>query len=186
MIGNDIVDLQAAGEESCWQRSGWLNKVLAPSEQVMIENGPEAGTMVWLLWSMKEAAYKLYYRNGGPALLAPARWQCTIWNLSGGAAEGIVREGHICYYTRSLITPAFIHTTATLHSGRDKPSIYINNAEISRPYLRDSFFFKDSRGVPYLACKASGNVKPVSYSHHGRYEALAFFGNLHAAGLQGQ
>lgn len=58
MIGNDIVDLGLARQESNWRRPRYLAKIFTPEEQQLIADAHRPTTMVWLLWSCKEAAYK--------------------------------------------------------------------------------------------------------------------------------
>lgn len=58
MIGNDIVDLKQARQESNWRRPRYLEKIFTREEQQLITAAEDADTMVWLLWSCKEAAYK--------------------------------------------------------------------------------------------------------------------------------
>ncbi|MFT4791790.1 MAG: phosphopantetheinyl transferase (holo-ACP synthase), partial [Arcticibacterium sp.] len=58
MIGNDVVDLKVAALESNWMRLGFLDKVFSEEEQEVILNSENKSQMVWLFWSMKEAAYK--------------------------------------------------------------------------------------------------------------------------------
>ena len=63
MIGNDIVDLKLASIQSNWQRKGFLNKVFTKKEQTLILNASNSFEMVWLLWSIKESAYKVYIQQ---------------------------------------------------------------------------------------------------------------------------
>ncbi len=58
MIGNDIVDVRQARQESNWRRPRYLEKIFTREEQQRIEAAEAPDLMVWLLWSCKEAAYK--------------------------------------------------------------------------------------------------------------------------------
>lgn len=58
MIGNDIVDLRQARQESDWRRPRYLEKIFTPEEQQQVAEAEDTDLMVWLLWSCKEAAYK--------------------------------------------------------------------------------------------------------------------------------
>jgi phosphopantetheinyl transferase (holo-ACP synthase) len=58
MIGNDVVDLVLA-RKKVWRRTGYLQKIFTESEQLLIENSSNPHVLVWKLWSMKEAAYKI-------------------------------------------------------------------------------------------------------------------------------
>lgn len=175
MIGNDIVDLKASGTESNWRRKGWLEKVFTATEQALVHNAVVPEVMVWLLWSMKEAAYKLHYRRTGSASFDPAGIACVSVSLNEEATRGIVQVNDARYYTKSLITGCFIHTSADLYNNLHMATVYISNQCVSRPYPKDYIFFKDSKGIPYLVNSFSGKVREVSYSHHGCLEALVFF-----------
>ena len=61
MIGNDIVDLKRITAN--WKRPRFLDKTFTLGEQVYIQNSKNKHQMVWLLWSMKEAAYKAYVKQ---------------------------------------------------------------------------------------------------------------------------
>lgn len=71
MIGNDLVDLQQAAKDSDWTRKGYLDKLFTASEQFLISTAKSQNQMVWLLWSMKEAAYKVHTRDSGVRSFAP-------------------------------------------------------------------------------------------------------------------
>jgi phosphopantetheinyl transferase (holo-ACP synthase) len=71
MIGNDIVDLALARKESNWQRKGFLDKIFTKKEQLQIVTAQNPETMVWNLWSRKEAVYKIYNRETGIRAFIP-------------------------------------------------------------------------------------------------------------------
>ena len=63
MIGNDIVDFQKAALESNWLREGYLDKLFCKEEKELILDSKNPHQMVWLLWTMKEAGYKIHFRQ---------------------------------------------------------------------------------------------------------------------------
>jgi len=65
MLGNDIVDLDLAKTQSNWRRKNYLDKIFTTEEQLLISSAKRPDEMVWLLWSMKESAYKIYNRKSG-------------------------------------------------------------------------------------------------------------------------
>ena len=111
MIGNDIVDLKIASVESNWQRKGFLEKVFTVEEQDLILRSTNSFKMVWLLWSMKESAYKIHVQQYGGRFFAPKKFQCT---LSSNVA-GIVKIDENQYFTNSILNTNYIATTATLN-----------------------------------------------------------------------
>lgn len=74
MIGNDIVDLKQAAKDSNWKRPRFLDKIFTPREQQLIWSAKDQDQMVWLLWSMKEAAYKVNVQQFGTRFFNPKRF----------------------------------------------------------------------------------------------------------------
>lgn len=78
MIGNDLVDLKLAAKQSNWQRKGFLDKLFTPIEQGYILNSDNPFETVWLLWSMKESAYKVYLQMHNDRFFAPKKLMCHL------------------------------------------------------------------------------------------------------------
>ena len=74
MIGNDLVDLKVASVESNWKRPRFLDKVFTIEERQLIMNSKNQHQIVWLLWSMKEAAYKINVQQFGKRFYNPKNW----------------------------------------------------------------------------------------------------------------
>ncbi|AKD56387.1 4'-phosphopantetheinyl transferase family protein [Spirosoma radiotolerans] len=190
MIGNDIVDLEQASRESNWRRKGYIDKLFTRHEQQLIFGAPDPDRMVWLLWSMKESAYKLAVRQTKNRAFAPVKLECSVNVSAEAAAEGYVLYGE-SYQTKSLITSRYIATVA--FAANTTPSYsqviipfdtadYQRHSDLLRQKLRQhgSALFqtsphkicidKDSLGIPVLAINNSATL-PVSISHHGYYGA---------------
>lgn len=156
MIGNDIVDLKVAERESNWKRKGYLHKIFTQEEQMLILSGPDPQVMVWLLWSMKEAAYKIYSGRNGTRSFAPTKLCCEVFNLSLNHSNGLVRMEGTVFFTESTLDDHLIHTICA--SGKDElRQIKVN---ISTP--------KDPLNFNYTT------LQPQCVSHHGAYLALVF------------
>ena len=111
MIGNDIVDLKLASIESNWQRKGFLDKVFTKVEKNLILNSNESFKMVWLLWSMKESAYKVNVQQFEKRFFSPKKFECTLTSNR----TGIVSIQNNKYITKSIITNNYLVTTSTLN-----------------------------------------------------------------------
>lgn len=169
MIGNDIVDLMQSRRESNWQRKGFLEKVFTDDEQLLIANYPEPEIMVWLLWSMKEAAYKIYNRQTKIREYIPKKLACTILSKDSNHASGQVACLENIYQTETAITKHSIHTVAVSSIANLEDVIEIKNKGI----------IKDRNGVPYLPT-LQNVIQHVSISHHGRFEkAVAIRMDVH-------
>lgn len=164
MIGNDIVDLAQSRLESRWSRKGLIEKLFTSQEQQLIKNYHDPEIMVWLLWSMKEAAYKIYNRQTKIREFSPKKLVCDLNSLSDFQALGTVSFLQNTYYTQTIISSESIHSIAvnTLNN------LY-NITEIKKKGI-----IKDEFGVPYLKT-SSTTLKDVSISNHGRFEKVVTF-----------
>ena len=108
MIGNDLVDLKLAAKQSNWQRRGFLDKLFTPTEQEYILNSDNPFETVWLLWSMKESAYKVYLQMHNERFFAPKKLACHLISKN----KGTVLINNALFYTESEMGEAFIYTVA--------------------------------------------------------------------------
>ncbi|PXY42095.1 phosphopantetheinyl transferase [Flavobacterium cheongpyeongense] len=161
MIGNDVVDLLQSRQESNWQRTGFLEKLFTADEQQAIKQDIHPEIMVWLFWSMKEAAYKIYNRQTKLRAYIPKKLICKILSNTNNYITGMVTCDENVYYTKSTILNDSIHTVAV--SSFDD----LNNViEIKKIRI-----FKDQYGIPYLR-NLGAKIQDVSISHHGRFEKV--------------
>lgn len=161
MIGNDIIDLRQSRIESNWRRKGFIEKLFTDTEKQLITNYHDPEIMVWLLWSMKEAAYKIYNRQTKVREYIPQKLSCTIITLDKDI-YGVVSCNGNKYYTKTLKTSKIIHTTAALI-----PEDLNNIVEIEKKGI-----VKTQNGIPYLYISEKNTVTDVSISNHGRYEKI--------------
>jgi phosphopantetheinyl transferase (holo-ACP synthase) len=167
MIGNDVIDLQQSRQESNWQRKGFLEKLFTTDEQLLIAQNPEPEIMVWMLWSMKEAAYKIYNRQTKIRQYIPKKLVCTVLSQNENYISGQVICLENIYHTKTKISNDSIHTIAILTADDFNNVIEIENKGIS----------KDTNGIPYLLNTASNTLHDVSISHHGQFEKVVTFCN---------
>ncbi|MEO7976861.1 4'-phosphopantetheinyl transferase superfamily protein [Flavobacterium sp.] len=162
MIGNDVVDLWQTRHESNWQRKGFLEKLFTNQEQLLINHHSDPEIMVWLLWSMKEAVYKIYNRETKIRAYIPKNLVCSnISFLNNNSIHGQVNCNENRYYTKSYLDNDYIHTIATNTPGDLNNAVEIENKNIK----------KDEYGIPYLQMLPD-KLHDVSISHHGRFEKV--------------
>lgn len=154
MLGNDIVDLQVAKIESNWRRKNYLQKIFSPNEQQYIAEAKQPDEMVWLLWSMKEAAYKIYNRQTGIRSFAPTQLNCYLPTLEK-PIDGLVSIKNEIYFTQSQLKDEYIHTLAT-----------VNQQQIL--YTKIKLFEYPENQFDYKS------TSPACVSHHGKYLALVY------------
>jgi len=188
MIGNDIIDLKAASIENDWKRKGFLNKVFTDKEQDIILSDKDPSKMVWLLWSMKESAYKVYSKKYSYRFFAPKKLQCTLTSKT----SGYVRINDEEYFTESLVTSKYIHTITSKRFDKIKScsftignSSYVSQHKESYDRLKaetseelklpieEISIKKDKVGFPKLYHNHKQITTPFSISHHGNYGAYA-------------
>lgn len=185
MVGNDIVDLLQANEESNWQRPRFLEKLFTESEQQLIQNSDDAFLMVWTLWSMKEAAYKLFTQINPGRFYDPKGFQCSFQDN-----YGVVRFKNFRCYTQSKITRDYIVSEARLTKSQLTSKVLtFNSKNVKRQSLilrekilelatktfniqqKDISFIKNQFNIPNL--ESNSRTINVSLSHHGKYGVYA-------------
>jgi phosphopantetheinyl transferase (holo-ACP synthase) len=155
MIGNDVVDLALAQKQSNWQRKGFLDKIFTKREQILIQKSKNQTTMVWNLWSRKEAVYKIYNRETGIRGYFPLKLEC----FYESPTLGTVCINDLTYYTQTQLSEDKIHTIAVAKN------VDFESIKILSPNLKIS----KTNGIPFLFDVLSNTEKPVSISHHGRF-----------------
>lgn len=172
MIGNDIVDLAQAAKESNWQRRGYLDKIFTVDEQSIILTAPDPTVMVWLLWSCKEAVYKIVHRHTRIRTYTPLHFNCSP------SSNTVTYKGRL-YPFRSQQTGNCIHTIAVERNTLfDTLEIHTGDMNLRQQWN----ISKDKDGIPNL------QGSPVSVSHHGLYAGLVIYrsndNNLHLLQLE--
>lgn len=154
MIGNDIIDLALAKVQSNWKRKGYLDKIFTTQEQLVIFNSDNPESMVWNLWSRKEAAYKIFNRQTGIRAYNPIQFECF------GSKEiiGRVHAFDIVYFSKTEITTEYIHTICVTDKADFDALIELFSPEE----------IVKINGLPHNKT----TLKPASKSNHGRFERL--------------
>ncbi len=156
MIGNDVIDLKLAREESNWKRKGFLDKLFTKNEQKLIFLAENPEIMVWNLWSRKEAVYKIYHRQTKIRAFIPKELECSEVDILLIKKHGIVTINCCDYYTETELNSDYIHTSAVTKMEDFEKITGVTVKDIS----------KDQYGIP----NHSSTKNPVSISHHGRFE----------------
>lgn len=186
MIGNDIVDLNQAAKDSNWKRPRFLDKVFTQKEQLIISSSECKEQTVWLLWSMKESAYKAYVRETQHSFFNPKRIQCQL----GLNNDGVVYIDNKTYHIKSVITSEYVYSIAKKNnikssetyifrecnsnlSATIKTRIITHIALKKRKSLRAITLRKSELGVPNVYVNKEQIVDALTISHHGKFSAFA-------------
>lgn len=154
MIGNDIVDLAIATQQSNWRRKNYLDKVFTPLEQEFIRTATNPDEMVWSLWSRKEAVYKIIRQKGGKLGYYPKAIEC----LDTCSTKGKVRFEYSIYFTQTLIHDSLLQTLAVTKS---------SDFQFVKMVTNIAAIIKINE-IPYLVLEDKRYA--ASKSHHGRFE----------------
>ncbi|MFT5245215.1 MAG: phosphopantetheinyl transferase (holo-ACP synthase) [Glaciecola sp.] len=188
MIGNDIVDLKYSS--TGWVRPRFLDKVFALNEQALIFSSENQHQTVWLLWSMKEAAYKIHVQQFGERFFNPKRLVCDLTVEE----KGIVRIDNNCYYTESTITEDYVYTVAKQDHNQEvctsvfktkkegyriqsnvlKQQLLKSISEIEKIDYNVLSIKKTHLGVPEVFVNSEKSQKPISLTHCGRFSGFAY------------
>ena len=138
---------------------------VAPKEQLLISTAQNSEITVWNLWSRKEAAYKIYNRQTQIRAFIPLQLECFDLEEKHGMIYGKVVCYDAVYYTKTTITKDFIETNAVL-----------NRNDFDNIKMMDSSHkIIKTNGIPNYYDSNDKIVKPVSKSHHGRFERIVCF-----------
>ncbi|MDR7211062.1 4'-phosphopantetheinyl transferase superfamily protein [Flavobacterium piscis] len=164
MIGNDVIDIIQSRLESNWKRKGFVEKIFTAEEQLLIAQDLNPELMVWIFWSMKEAAYKIYNRQTKIRAYIPHKLMCSLDNPASDPdmATGKVSCCNTIYYTKTVITKDYIHTIAVSDLQQWNTVTEIKKNSI----------IKDQDGIPFLLSSLSNSLHDVSISNHGRFEKV--------------
>ena len=189
MIGNDIVDLKRIYAK--WQRPGFLDKVFTSQEQDLIYNSRDNHEMVWRLWSMKEATYKVYAKIVQRRYFNPKHLKCQI----SDEIKGLVKIDNVTCYTFSSITENYVHSTASLDLSEPRATkIYqMKHQDVMQQslFLKDKFakrvseilmvnkdhlsIRKNKIGIPAIYQNSTLIDMDFSLSHCGCYSAYTIY-----------
>jgi phosphopantetheinyl transferase (holo-ACP synthase) len=129
-IGNDIVDLSRRGARDKAKDERFVRRVCTDSEAAWIQSDRDPDRTLWMIWTAKEAAFKISSRQNGRAVFAHRFYEALSLpeaKLDTGAASavrlrGTVRvhqEGNGVASTFSVeweLTPRFVHCLALVRS----------------------------------------------------------------------
>lgn len=167
MIGNDVIDILQSRKESNWQRKGFIEKIFTLEEQLLISNATDPEIMVWMLWSMKEAAYKVYNRKTKIREYIPKKLACIIESQDQNSMRGKVICSENIYHTKTILSKESIHTIAV--SVLDDLNMVIE--------IEKNAILKDQNGIPYQVVPLQNKIRDVSISNHGKFEKVVTINN---------
>lgn len=184
MIGNDLVDLSQAAIESNWRRKGYLAKICTSKEQRLVLEAPKPDEMLWLLWTMKEAACKIVQRKTGIRSYEPLNFCCGSLNMEQKKASGTVSYFKDSFLVKSELKSKFIHSVA-VSAMKDFEQLHLQYLQPDIAYktafnnLNNLYHLTGTpSGIPELTHQITGQKHAVSISHHGDHLAVIYSDSL--------
>ena len=183
MIGNDLVDLKQAASDSNWHRKGYLDKLYTKEEQDLILNAAVPSSMLWLLWTMKEASYKIVNRLTGIRKYNPLSFTCSLIPESM-KGTGYVSYAQYKFFIHSDISDHLIHSAA-VSAEKDFEGLHLYYSENTADYIQkfnNSFphyhLQRSAAGLPEMTSLHTGKRHAISISHHGKHLAVIYSDSL--------
>ncbi len=188
MIGNDIIDLHLAKINSRWKEQRFLDKLFTEKEQAFIFRDDFRYRNIWIVWSMKESAYKVFSRNFETPIFNPKSFQCHLISET----KGSVSFGGQSIDTTSNVHENFIYTTAhPSNSCKVSEYVFFNNlsprlqhqqlkgraikafAHLKSITSNSISVRKNHLGVPQFYVNGNIQSEALSLTHHGNYGGFA-------------
>ena len=195
MIGNDVVDLHDPDATPTWRTPAFDARVFSPAERAKIAESTDGVRERWLIWTAKEAAYKLARKRDDAAAFIPRRFEVTprpglrarvLWGASSFECQWISEQ-------------SFVHALCFL-PGADEPNCVgferIDGAEVdasspevlSRAVRRlaqqkiarvlsvpeGALEIRKSNRIPFVCLQGQPLAGDLSLSHHGAMVAFAW------------
>lgn len=188
MIGNDLVDLQKAAAESNWERKGYLEKLCSGDEQQFIRKAKDSFLMFWIIWTMKESAYKIINRQTGIRSYNPLSFQCQNIQLNQQGARGTLTYQGQTLSILTTVNSHIIHSIAVSET-TEFAAVKVLQLKYNKNYMEDfnlsstAYQIDKKNGIPEMTNKLTGAKHAISISHHGPYLAIAYSGSLQSADL---
>lgn len=126
MIGNDLVDLRAREAAGKSRDARFVARVFNAREAEQIARAPSPDYALWMLWSAKEATYKVAKKLQPDVIFAHSRYDVIPDDdalAPGDDASSILRSGHVvlrglaglegaCFPIEWRLSPGFTHCVA--------------------------------------------------------------------------
>lgn len=187
MIGNDIIDLDFTSAQSNWRRKGFLEKLFSPEEQLILTETAEPEISVWLLWAMKESAYKAHQRKFNLARkFNPRDFRCKINPMKGSSVSGEVTIGNHIYYANSSVEKRYIYCYACSEkNAMINQQIFLDSKDIKKELIstfsnvyklaqEKVSIKKNNYAIPYISYENREIICNFSLTHNGNFSAYIF------------
>jgi len=115
-IGNDIVDLTNIAARDKSKDTLFLKRVFLPTEESLIVGNVKPDTVLWTLWSAKEAAYKAVMKANMKVSSSPRRYRVILPDMyeiqlkKSTSFKGWVETPEGTVFLTTMVTSQFVHS----------------------------------------------------------------------------
>lgn len=196
MLGNDIIDLEEVLRSGQARRAGFQERICTLSELSPLQKDFTEELGIWILWALKESAYKCYIQAGGLPIFAPKKFVATVESINKHQLSAYLKTPAGTFNSQVQINHSYVlaeswrsNSTSeeicsgtevfTTHVQKDK-SISIKRAlckhiasalqlDIGELEVR-----KNDRKIPALYLVGKKLSITVSLSHHGKWGLFSY------------
>jgi phosphopantetheinyl transferase (holo-ACP synthase) len=119
LIGNDVVDLEHAGDRGTAGVSRFIARVFADEEAAWVtEPGGDPHRRLWALWAAKEAAFKIAQKLDPSTRFVPRRFVVTLRGPTGCVCLPSPPGADHSVLVHWTTTSSYLHAVAFLDGGR--------------------------------------------------------------------
>lgn len=187
-IGNDIIDLRHPPNIGVEKKSRYLQKFLTETEQNLVPNLSQQN--IWLLWSIKETAYKSFVKQGAPIGFYPKKIHISSLVEQDGKHAATVKYEDLITQTTSVVSEEHIHTLTRTEPTTQNSKIFRSIPNEVSACLRHALtksiaqelkilpeyisISKSKKNVPLVSVKQSNVFIDVSFSHDNNWGAFVY------------
>lgn len=173
MIGNDIVDLNKANQDSNIFRPRYLEKVCSPEEIELVFSSSNAITTFWRIWTMKESAYKAFQRKFQfKTVFNPFAFVCQFEDSDSGKVSFKAHQ----LFTKTIQTEEFIYSEVTNSRAKQRffgsASDFLQKLKPELNLQSHPELTKTREGLPVL--NLPNKTLAISKTHHGNFQAFQY------------
>lgn len=175
-VGNDIIDWSIAKSQHQKLRQRCLEKLFNTHEIDLILKSKSPLKSFWVLWSIKESAYKAWQRaTASTPVFNPKSFEIEFDNtpLDNLSSNVTIHTVNILVHTE--ITKDYIYSYTGSNISYNK--IFRGNEySVFKRFLEQKNYalVKSDTGIPSVLNKNNKQNAPLSISHDGQFVAIAF------------
>lgn len=196
MLGNDIIDLPEVLASGQARRPKFQNRICWASEVEPLQAWFSDEHCTWLLWAIKESAYKYYIQSGGQPLFAPKKFRFKALKIEAGLVEGhtetplgkvqseaklaaahLTTESWSLASHRSSIHRKIFPLSASKQIDKSSELKYLICQQWMEKFGNNTeavCIKKDKHQVPHLYQKGQKLPYAISLSHHGAWGFFSY------------